>query len=200
MTTKITTDDLTRELTAQALRLWDRKDSPLTPRQGSALAQTLSLWIDQDLDDMLSDTPALPTPWNQCGPLAHIDDIALMTVGSWQPFVAAVRQACREVLGYLDCGQTPMSHPELIKDASIMDLLIWRAAFLQSFKEMDETPEFVSHVSQRAGDYEWDELIDEFDELIADRPVIAAVSHGTPTQVVEAIREHPAYTWFAPSV
>lgn len=201
MTTKTTIDDLNRQLTDQALHLWDREDSRLTPRQGSALAQTLSLWIDQDLDDMLAKNPTFDTPWNENGPFAHIDDIALVTIGDGvKPFVRQTQRVCRAHLERLDKGEMPLSHPELIKDASIMDLLIWRAAFLESFKEMDENPEFVSHVPQRPGDHEWDELIDEFDELIADRPVIAAVCYGTPTQVVGAIRQHPAHTWFAPSV
>ncbi|MFB9777435.1 hypothetical protein [Brevibacterium otitidis] len=79
-----------------------------------------------------------------------------------------------------------------------MDLLIWRAAMLESFKDMDENPEFVEHVPKRPGDHEWDELIDDFNELVADRPVIAAVSYGDEEKVVAAVREHPAYTWFSP--
>lgn len=199
MTTKNSTDELTRALTAQALHLWDREDSPLTPRQGSALAQTLSLWIDQDIDDMLSKDPTFNIPWNENGPFVYMDDTALVTIGDGvKPFVRLTQRVCRAHLERLDKGEMPLSHPELIKDASIMDLLIWRATFLESFKEMDETPEFVSHVPKRPGDYEWDELLDEFDDLVADRPVIAAVSYGDVVQVVDAIREHPAYTWFAP--
>lgn len=201
MTTTDLTDDLTRELTDQALHLWDREDSRLTPRQGSALAQTLSLWIDQDLDDMLSKNPTYNIPWHEDGPFAYIDDTALTTIGAGvKPFIRQTQRVCRAHLERLDNGEMPLSHPELIEDASIMDLLVWRAAFLESAKEMEENPEFISHVPQRPGDYEWDELIDEFDELIADRLVITAVSHGTPAQVVAAIREHPAYTWFTPLV
>lgn len=201
MTTTDPTDDLTRKLTAQALHLWDRKGSRLTPRQGAALAQTLSLWIDEDLADALSNEPTFDIPWNERGPFAHIDDTALTTIGAGvKPFIRQTQRVCRAHLERLDNGEMPLSHPEMIEDASIMDLLVWRAAFLESFKEMEENPEFISHVLQRPGDYEFDELIDEFDELIADRLVITAVSHGTPAQVVAAIREHPAYTWFAPSV
>lgn len=201
MTTTDPTNNLICTLTTQTLHLWDWKGSRLTPRQGAALAQTLSLWIDQDLDDMLSKNPTYNTPWHEDGPFAHIDDTALITIGAgMKPFIRQTQRVCRAHLERLDNGEMPLSHPELIKDASIMDLLVWRGAFLESAKEMDENPEFVSHVPQRPGDQEWDELIDEFDELIADRPVIAAVSYGTPAQVVEVIREHPAYTWFAPSV
>lgn len=172
MTTTDPTNNLICTLTTQTLHMWDWKDSRLTPRQGAALAQTLSLWIDQDLDDMLSKNPTYNTPWHEDGPFAHIDDTALITIGAgMKPFIRQTQRVCRAHLERLDNGEMPLSHPE-----------------------------FVSHVPQRPGDQEWDELIDEFDALIADRPAIKAVSHGTPTQVVEAIREHPAYTWFAPSV
>ncbi|MFB9777434.1 hypothetical protein [Brevibacterium otitidis] len=115
-TTTNIADELRRELTARALRLWDNGVSPLTPRQGSMLSKTISLWIDEDLADALSNEPTFDIPWNERGLFAFVDDMALVTIGDGvKPFIRQTQRACRTILECLDRGETPLNRREMAR-------------------------------------------------------------------------------------
>lgn len=175
------------------------KDCPyLSPRQASAIASELGLWVDLFIDEWLNRQAR--EPLHEVSPFDQLDLRVMILVNDNRAWAAKAAERCNVVADEIERGILPFDRPGCYFDELLMALALQPAQ-----EQMSDMAELFENVPARTVaesddwvlDSEWSLVSDAFDDrsrwdewevpIMDNHPLLAAI-----------LTEHHPYSWFDP--
>lgn len=194
--------ELSRALTKSAVSFEESwgEDPSVTPRQAYALALTLDMWADGELESWVRNPQG---PLHEVGPFVQFDRRVMFYLDGNRAWVEATRERCYAISDEIERGVLPFDRP-----GAYIDELLVAAALPEAQAYLADMPEIFDRILPRGADrnsdseerywvddQDWDGVSDGFDDrcqwdewevpVMKDHPLLPAV-----------LAERHPFTWF----
>lgn len=173
-------------------------DNPsLTPRQAFAIALTLDMWADGELQNWMEDPVE---PLHNVGPFAQFDRRVLFYLDGNRAWVESLRERCYAISDEIERGVLPFD-----RSGAFVDELLIAAALPEAEAYLADMPEIFEPIQARTtedsddfamiGDDDWDAVSDWFDDNSQWDEWEVPVMTGHPL-LPAVLQNHHPFTWF----